>query len=152
PASASSGPPASAAAISSTAAGNARTSASTPRSTTTAALCSAPEVTVGNKQNFRGFAREVDARFRFLVDEFGLEEPSVSDHLTLSVIYEATGYAYQFWTDTQDREMGVDLKVGPAPPLGPLHMERRDGVGTIMSYHGPRRIRAPLEWVIVTLG
>jgi hypothetical protein len=102
---------------------------------------------------YRGFAREVDARFRFLVDEFGLEEPTVDDFIFQSVTYEATGYAYDFWNDNmRGRVMGVALVVGPTPPLGPLRQERRDGLHTLVRYHGPPRISADLKWVMVSLG
>lgn len=107
---------------------------------------------LNRKEKYRGFAREVDARFRFLVDEFGLEEPTVEDFIVLSVTYEATGYAYCFWTDIRDRVLGASIKVGPAPPLGPLRQEWPNGLGTIVRYHGPRRISAKLEWVMVSLG
>jgi hypothetical protein len=46
----------------------------------------------------------------------------------------------------------VFLTVGPAPPLGPLRQEWPNGVGTIVRYHGPRRISAKLEWVMVSVG
>jgi hypothetical protein len=45
---------------------------------------------LAKKEKYRGFAREVDARFRFLVDEFGLEEPTVDDFIVLSVTYQTT--------------------------------------------------------------
>jgi hypothetical protein len=107
---------------------------------------------LGKKEKYRGFALDVDARFGFLVDEFGLEPPTVNDFLVLSVTYEATGYAYEFWTDVRDRVMGVLLKVGPTPPLGPLQQEWPNGLGTIVRYHGPRRTSARVEWVMVVLG
>lgn len=101
-----------------------------------------------------GFAAQVGTHFRFLVDEFEMTEPTVDELLLLSLTYEGPGFAYSVWLARLDPVLGVHVIQGPAPPPGPLYTMRPhpDRIGTIVSYHGPRRTSASLPLVLVHLG